>query len=172
MFHLSARLAWHMDGWNGHICTEPAANTYCVGPYSYPGTMIADDRVIDWEEENKGRPCSKLNGIPPCIYSINAFSLDKLTAYADPPDFFNDGTTRRQWELPPATVCVWPYEEMYANEMRKAGGGYDNEKRLTAARNYFSQLTPDEALYFIIPITATPSVKMSRKGILSWVWPG
>jgi hypothetical protein len=32
--HLTARLAWHDDGWNGHVCRNPAANTYCVGHYS------------------------------------------------------------------------------------------------------------------------------------------
>ena len=21
--HMSARLAWHIDGWNGHICNNP-----------------------------------------------------------------------------------------------------------------------------------------------------
>lgn len=38
--HMSLRLAWHSDGWNGHICKKPCGNTYCVGPYSYPGTLI------------------------------------------------------------------------------------------------------------------------------------
>ena len=28
---ISARLAWHMDGWNEHVCKNPAANTYCIG---------------------------------------------------------------------------------------------------------------------------------------------
>ncbi|OPY56982.1 MAG: hypothetical protein A4E55_01892 [Pelotomaculum sp. PtaU1.Bin035] len=67
MFHLSARLAWHMDGWNGRICKEPASNTFCVGPHSYPGTYIAENRSIKWEEENKGRPCSKMGKIPPAF---------------------------------------------------------------------------------------------------------
>jgi hypothetical protein len=35
--HLSERLAWHMDGWNGRICPKPGSNSYCVGPHSYPG---------------------------------------------------------------------------------------------------------------------------------------
>ena len=32
--HISARLAWHQDGWNGRICDDPAANveTSRIGP--------------------------------------------------------------------------------------------------------------------------------------------
>lgn len=109
--HLSARVAWHMDGWNGRICHNPAANTYCVGQYSYPGTMILERRDLEWEHEQRGRCCSELEAIPPCIYSINAFGTKPLTAFADPPEFFNDDTRQRRWGLPPATVCIWPYNE-------------------------------------------------------------
>lgn len=28
--HISARMAWHMDGWNGRVCKEPAANRYGI----------------------------------------------------------------------------------------------------------------------------------------------
>lgn len=71
--HISARVAWHIDGWNGHVCKNPAVNTYCVGQYSYPGTLIAENRNLKWAQENAGRRCSQLDGIPPCSYSINAF---------------------------------------------------------------------------------------------------
>lgn len=68
--HLSARLAWHMDGWNGHICQNPVANTYCVGSYSYPGEMIAERRDLHMEmqPENRGCAISKATVTPPCIY--------------------------------------------------------------------------------------------------------
>jgi len=42
--HISARIAWHDSGWNGHICRDPKANTYCVGQYSFPGEMIAEGK--------------------------------------------------------------------------------------------------------------------------------
>ena len=48
-FHVTARLAWHSDGWNGHICKDPQKNTYCVGSHSYPGDMIAERRDLAWE---------------------------------------------------------------------------------------------------------------------------
>lgn len=143
--HISARVAWHMDGWNGRICQNPAANTYCVGPYSYPGTMILERRDLQWEHEQRGRCCSELDRIPPCIYSINAFGTKRLTAFADPPKFFNDDTRQRQWELPPATVCIWPYEEMYTEDVKK-GNSFDYDARLRKARAYFNQVQLDRSL--------------------------
>lgn len=145
--HLSARLAWHMDGWNGCICREPKANTYCVGQHSYPGSMILESRDLAWEQAHAGSTCAGLDAAPPCVYSLNAFGSQKLTAFADPPDFFFDDTERRQWTLPAATVCLWPYEEMYNEAVRK-GGSYDNEKRRKAARSYFDQFERDRSLIF------------------------
>src|SRR5438105_11833977 len=136
--HLSARLAWHMDGWNGHVCKNPAANTYCVGQHSYPGEMIAEQRDLVFEQANAGRCCSKLKQIPPCIYSINAFGSKQITAFADPPDFFRDGTSRLTWDLAPATVSIWPYEEMYGEDVKKEGGSFDYDLRLERAKRFFA----------------------------------
>jgi len=59
-YHITVRLAWHDNGWNGKICKNPKANTYCVGPYSYPGDLIAHERDLNWEEKFKGRPCLEI----------------------------------------------------------------------------------------------------------------
>lgn len=145
--HVTARLAWHNDGWNGHICQEPQKNTFCVGTHSYPGDMIAEQRDLDWEKGCAGKSCGMVDQIPPCIYSINAFGSEALTAYANPPSFFDKGTKRREWELPPATVCVWPYEEMYREEVR-GQHGYDNDLRFKFASEFFSKIEPDVSLIF------------------------
>ena len=142
--HITARVAWHMDGWNGHICRHPEANTYCVGPNSYPGQLIGEKRDLTWERAHAGLPCHKLDGIPPCIYSANAFGDHEVAAQASPPDFFRDETRPRLWQLPAATVSIWPYEEMYfAEGVTRPGGGFDYDRRLEAARAYFNAITPD-----------------------------
>jgi exodeoxyribonuclease V alpha subunit len=146
--HLTARLAWHDSGWNGHVCREPAKNTYCVGCHSYPGQMIAEQRDLPWEKEHAGEPIDQGDHISPCIYGANAFGLKQLTAYAHPPEFFKDSTLTRKWELPPASVCVWPYEVMYGDDIRQEGGGYDNDERREQAKSFFDQLTNDQSLIF------------------------
>ncbi|MBX7123865.1 MAG: AAA family ATPase [Opitutaceae bacterium] len=146
--HLSARLAWHMDGWNGHICRRPASNVFCVGPHSYPGDKIKGGRDLDWEQSKgvAGECSAKLGRIPPCVYSINAFGSESMTAEDEPPDFFPTGE-RTTWRLPPATVCAWPYEAMYADET-KVNGYVSNEKRLELAKAFFAEITPEKSLVF------------------------
>jgi len=134
-----------MDGWNGHICQNPAANTYCVGPHSYPGEMIAERRDLALELADAGKCCSRLKHIPACCYSINAFGDKSIKAFSEPPEFFRDDTLRAEWDLPPATVSVWPYEVMYSDDV-KDGDSFDYEQRLANARNYFSQFKPDSSL--------------------------
>jgi len=145
--HLSARLAWHDSGWNGCICRDPARNTYCVGRYSYPGSRIAEERDLEWEVANAGSPCVRLGKTPPCVFSINAFGEHTLQAWSNPPDFFNDGTRRAEWDLPPATVCVWPYEPMFSDAV-KVGSRPDPRLRLAAADEFFAGLEPGRSLIF------------------------
>lgn len=146
-WHLTARLAWHDDGWNGHVCSAPQKNTYCVGAHSYPGDMIAERRDLTWEQSCAGKSCAGLDKAPPCIYSINAFGKEALTSFADPPVFFNKETKRRDWALPPATVCVWPYEEMYRDEVRD-GNRYDARARKKLADEFFAKVEKNASLVF------------------------
>lgn len=146
--HLSARLAWHLDGWNGCVCTVPRANGHCIGLRSYPGQMIAENRDLAFEEQHAGEPCARLPRPLPCGYSVNAFGAEPILAYADPPEFFRDGTKRKEWKVPPATVCTWPYEAMYDDALRLEKGAWDNDARLEAARKYFASLEEDRSLVF------------------------
>jgi len=110
--------------------------------------MIAEQRDLKWEKHHAGDPINQEDHISPCIYSANAFGAKRLTAYARPPEFFKDETLTRKWELPPASVCVWPYEVMYGEDIRQAGGGYDNDERRERAKAFFDQLSENQSLIF------------------------
>src|SRR5436190_22028280 len=141
--HITARLAWHDDGWNGAICKAPEKNTYCVGCKSFPGDVIARERDLETEERLAGCSGAKLEGyVPPCSYSYNAFGLDEAPSASNPPDFFFGGAERHEWELAPATVCVWPYEAMYGDEV-KAKGYLDNDHRRALALEFFKPIQDD-----------------------------
>lgn len=141
--HLTARLAWHSDGWDGSVCRSPERNTYCVGCKSFPGDVIARERDIEREKLLAGRAGAKLEGyIPPCNYSYNAFGLSRAEGASNPPDFFYGGAKRHAWELDPATVSVWPYEAMYAEEV-KAGGFLDNNRRRALTLEFFKPIQDD-----------------------------
>lgn len=141
--HITARLAWHSDGWNGAICKAPEQNSYCVGCKSFPGDVIARERNLELEKKHAGQLANKLKGyVPPCGYSYNAFGLETAPASSTPPDFFFGGAERHEWTLPPATVCVWPYEAMYAEEV-KASGYLDNDRRRQLTLEFFKPIQAD-----------------------------
>lgn len=141
--HITARLAWHTDGWDGSICKEPQKNTYCVGCKSFPGDVIARERDLKVEQRLAGCSGSKLKGyVPPCSYSYNAFGGNEALAASNPPDFFFGGAQRHEWTLAPSTVCVWPYEAMYAEEV-KADGYLDNDRRRALTLEFFQPIEED-----------------------------
>src|SRR3989304_427890 len=142
--HITIRLAWDSDGWNGYICRNPKENTYCIGRHSYPGDMISTNRNLVWEsrEDVAGKPCSILNDIPACAYSINAFGDQQMRAYADPPILFRDSSKRAYIDIPPSTVCIWNYEGMYGEDVINESTSeqkYDYKARLENAKKYLDK---------------------------------
>jgi exodeoxyribonuclease V alpha subunit len=148
--HLTARLAWHDDGWNGRICERPECNTYCVGSHSFPGDVVARERNLAAEQANAGRPVAELAGadLPPCVYSVNAFGPDLISGYSNPPDFFRGGARRTEWDIPQSTVCVWPYEAMYSDDVYEEGGRLDNDRRSAFADAFFAEIENNKSLIF------------------------
>ena len=82
--HMSLRLAWHSDGWNGHICKKPCENVYCVGQHSYPGEMIAEQRDLDFETAHAGEPCGQHPCKVACALSANAFGKETVQVKVEP----------------------------------------------------------------------------------------
>ena len=148
--HITARLAWHDDGWNGRVCEKPDCNSYCIGRQSYPGDVIARERKLDIETINAGKPLIKLSGseLPPCVYSINAFGPDSIKGYSNPPDFFREGAQRTEWDIPPSTICVWPYEDMYSENVNDESGRLNNDQRSANADETFGKLENNKSLIF------------------------
>ena len=149
--HLTARLAWHDSGWNGTICKQPDCNTYCVGSRSYPGDVIARQRDTQRETENAGHPVKSLQGadLPPCAYSVNAFGSDTIRGFSNPPEWWpHGGAKRAEWDIPPATVCVWPYEVVYSDEVKDSQGRYDNDARAEKVEDFIAKIKADMSLIF------------------------
>lgn len=148
--HFSARLTWHADGWNGHICKEPAKNIYCTGQHSYPGEMFNKRAEVLKEQENfAGCSCAaiKAKHIPPCCFSINAFGKEATEAYTTSPDWYENFEVRK-WEMPPSTVSLWPYEEMYYDEDKNEDGTFNYQRRMDNVRNFIKTIEKDKSLIF------------------------
>ena len=166
--HMSARLAWHMDGWNGNVCQNPAANTYCTWERAaYPRR---DDRRAAQSAPGNGGRRQMLHqdqAHPSLLLQHQCFpeARTEVKAFSEPPDFFKDDTLRAEWDLAPATVCLWPYEVMYGDDV-KDGAGYDYEQRLTNAREYFSQFKEDSSLIIYYANYSNPLNQDERRYVI------
>ncbi len=150
--HMSIRLAWHSEGWNGHICKKPCENTYCIGQHSYPGDLIAGTRNLEFETEHAGEPCSENPCAAACGLSVNAFGRDSIQVRVDPPSFWKTGSAEPlKLTLPPYTACTWCYEQMYNEDVEvhdSTNQKFDYAKRKEGADKYFSQFDPGKSLIF------------------------
>lgn len=146
--NITVRLPWHMNGWNGTVCKDPKGNTYCSGKFSYPGDVIATTKDEDYEAGCAGKHCGKLDVPPPCALSCNAFGSEPIRCRLEPPTWFN-GAQGVWADVPPYTVNVWPYEQMYSEEVMASaatGRSYNNDTRRKLAKKFFDQLTPNESI--------------------------
>lgn len=150
--HMSIRLAWHSDGWNGHICKKPCENTFCIGQHSYPGNLIASTRDLEFETAHAGEACANLPCRAACGLSVNAFGKDTITVRVDAPDFWKPNSADpAMLTLGPSTVCTWCYEKMYSDEVEtksSTGQKYNYDKRKEGAEKYFAQFEPAKSLIF------------------------
>lgn len=149
--HMSLRLAWHGDGWNGHICKKPCENVYCVGQHSYPGDMIAGQRDLEFETAHAGESCALHPCRVACALSANAFGRDAIQVKVNTPSWWKpEDAAPTVLTLPPYTACTWCYEAMYKADVSSSVEGrvYDNNKRQRNAEEYFSQFEEGKSLVF------------------------
>lgn len=68
--HISVRVPWHDQAWNGHVCKEPSRNTACLCLRN-----IADNKNDAFEDTIAGKSIEELpeNQHPPCVKERGTF---------------------------------------------------------------------------------------------------
>ena len=110
MKHITIRVAWHDNKWNGKICKNPSENVYCVDNYSLLSSRIQRRRNIEIEEKFKGKSISEVKNnsayIPPCYWCINILGEEKHTIEDTHP--FGD-TSNEFSVIPPLNEILKPF---------------------------------------------------------------
>lgn len=148
--HISARLTWHADGWDGTICQDPEANTYCTGQFSYPGEMYEKKPLQKLEAQKyAGCACGNISDdyTPPCCFSNNAFGKESTVAQVNSPIWYENQEVRK-WEMPPNTVSLWPYEEMYFEDDKNDNGTFNYDKRIANVKTFMNGVKENASLIF------------------------
>jgi len=153
--HLSVRMAWHDSGWNGRICKDPAANVHCVGEHSLLSTRVRTRRNLEIENKEDCRdtiPNADVLGdyLPPCFWSINAFSPSGLSVVHDNPAASEFPQIRE--ELPGYSVISWPFKLAFvksANEQKEYGRYYPKPIFESRIKKFQNHLKEKESIVFL-----------------------
>ncbi len=115
--HLSARLTWHENAWNGRICDNPTSNAACM-----IHEHVRNDRDDTIEHKYRGQSISVVREsedyLPPCQRDANAFGAESyVIKHSDPL------ATRKlpsvDEEIPPFSCCPTPYRWMLEDNFRQ-----------------------------------------------------
>jgi len=147
--HLTVRMAWHDNNWNGKICKNPQANTYCVGTHSLLADRIATNRDVDTESSYQEEA---IQNIPsdytvPCYWSINAFSnntFDVKHKHA----FHGVNHTIKE-TVKPYSVFTWPFKLsfVHSKDNKNKYGNYppDLARRID---DFLQKFEPKKSIIF------------------------
>ena len=122
--HITARMAWHDRGWDGRVCDDPAANSYCVGSHSLLSDRLAREKRIDCE-----RPCAALDADlpdyqPPCFWTSSAFAPSVTRTLHRHPFPQYRGDKQIEDELPANSIYTWPFRLSITHDSWDQHGQY------------------------------------------------
>jgi exodeoxyribonuclease V alpha subunit len=105
--HITARLVWHDNAWDGCVCQNPVANTSCI-----VHQHIREGRNDVKEQTSRGLPLLQLvDELPPCSRDSGAYSTRPYKAvHSDPLEFRRLPAVTE--DVPPFSCCPSPYRWM------------------------------------------------------------
>lgn len=151
--HLTIRLPWHDNKWNGNVCSNPKLNDYCIGEYSLLSDRIRTRR--NTELECKYSDCS-IDKIleekyqPPCYWGINAFGNRSVEVEHDNPAAPNIEHIKEH--LPPYSVFTWPFKLSFVrdkNDESKYGKYFLDEIFENRISHFQTKFKEKESIVFL-----------------------
>ena len=148
--HLTVRIAWHDNNWNGTVCQEPEKNHYCIGSHSLLSDRLARKRDLEIESQNAGKKLDELGDyIPPCYWTSNAFSDKALNVWHDHPFAQYEQTHKIKEKLSGYSIFTWPFRLSFNHDpsKHKRYGNYppDLEERV---EKFIEAFSPGETMIF------------------------
>lgn len=158
--HLSARLAWHDRGWDGHVCDAPHLNAHCI-----IHEHIRNSRDDKKEFESKGVVLADLDGwLPPCSRDPAAYAKRGFViVHKDPLEFRKLPSVLE--DIPPYSCCPAPYrwmrEEFFreicqtedlsiqgAEGDRESGWVYEPDRQRELLKHFWGKINLHRSLVF------------------------
>jgi exodeoxyribonuclease V alpha subunit len=156
--HVTLRVAWHDNKWNGTICKDPESNTYCNGFNSLLSERIRKrkDDNIDAEIQNKGKAIKDIDYLPPCFWSVNLFGKDPMKARHDNPAA--PTLIPLEEELPANSMYSWPFAVSFnrTNAEVAKDGAYPRNLEQVRIPRFTAKLKEDQSIAFMYAKFSNP----------------
>lgn len=123
--HVTFRVAWHDNKWDGSICKDPKRNRYCSGFHSLLSERLRKRKEKNMEQEIafRGQAITE-EYVPPCFWSVNLFGKQSIAVKHDNPA--DPGLTLIKEGLPPQSIFSWPFAVSFTRttESAQTDGAY------------------------------------------------
>ena len=156
--HVTLRVAWHDNKWNGSICKDPKNNTYCNGFHSLLSERIRKRKEDNIENEiaNSGKFLDEIEYLPPCFWSVNLFGERPLKVQHDNPAA--PGLTKIKSELPPNSMYSWPFAVSFTRtpKEQEESGAYPKNLESVRIPRFNSKLQEGKSIAFMYAKFSNP----------------
>lgn len=156
--HVTLRVAWHDNKWNGSICKDPENNTYCNGFHSLLSERIRKrkDENLDKEIEHKGKPINEIDYLPPCFWSVNLFGNDPIRAKHDNPAA--PALEEIQEELSAKSMYSWPFALSFTRSKKEVSesGSYPKNLEETRIPRFSAKMYEGKSIAFMYANKSNP----------------
>jgi exodeoxyribonuclease V alpha subunit len=156
--HVTLRVAWHDNKWNGRICDDPANNIYCNGFHSLLSERIRKrkDENMELELLNKGKLLSEIDYLPPCFWSTNLFGDQNVKVKFDNPAAPN--LIPLNETVPPNSIITWPYSVSFArtSKEQQESGAYPKNLESVRIPRFNAKLHEGKSIAFMYSKFSNP----------------
>jgi exodeoxyribonuclease V alpha subunit len=156
--HLTLRVAWHDNMWNGTICKDPENNTYCNGVNSLLSERIRrrKDENLENEISNRGELLREIDYLPPCFWSINLFGNSTINVEHDNPAA--PGLTKIDDIVPKQSMLSWPFAVSFTRspKERAESGAYPKNLESVRIPRFNSKIHEGKSIAFMYANFSNP----------------
>jgi len=192
MKHLSVRVAWHQNRWNGTNCANPKENSFCLTlPRIYDEKQDDEKGCLKWWEEGAV--------LPPCKAESGAFMCDHeyervfSHVYRNRKDADHSHLEPTPIPVPPYSTFVVPFRWMllknqtdldktypdlpkYSKAPFPSAWVYNQERQLALNELFFNQLEKGYSLVFFYtkngnPVDENVSRLLIGIGLITYISP-
>jgi len=155
--HVTFRIAWHDNKWDGTVCKDPLKNRYCSGFNS-----LLSERLRKRKEKNlgneiifKGQPVTE-EYVPPCFWGINIFGKNDLSVIHDNPA--EPKLEHITEKLPAHSLFSWPFAVSFVRtkEQTKTDGAYPKNLETVRIPLFQSKIKSNQSVAFIYAKFSNP----------------